>query len=90
MSTAYQKLSVYAKVLYTYMLREAHKSKKFFDTYEFSFSISTGMKYLNCSKPKIISCIEELITYGFIRRTNNSKYCKVTSTFCFSDFWKSQ
>lgn len=87
-SGAYMNLSVYAKTLYTYMLREAHKSKQFFDVGEFGFSISTGLKYLNCSKPKVIMCIEELIESGFIQRTNNSKYAKITSKFCFSDKWK--
>lgn len=88
MSTAYLRLNVYAKTLYTYMLREAHKHKRFFDTGEFKFSIATGIKYINCSKPKIIQCIDELCLYGFIKRTNNSRYSRTTSTFCFSDKWK--
>ena len=70
------------------MLREAHKDKQYYQTGEFKFSLALCQKYLNVKKPKSIKTINELITFGFIERTNNSKYTKQTSKFIFSDKWK--
>lgn len=87
-SKAYMSISNDAKTLYTYMLREAHKDKQYYQTGEFKFSLTLCQKYLNVKRPKSIKTINELITYGFIERVNNSKYTKQTSKFIFSDKWK--
>lgn len=82
-------LSGNAKALYLYMKLWAQKSREFYQTGEFTYSIALAEKVLNVSKPTAVKTIEELVNSGVIERTNNAKYTKTIAKFRFNDKWYS-
>ena len=89
-SNAFCSLSSDAKVLYIYMNDWAYHSKNYYNEHEFEFSLGLVQNILKVSLPTSVKLIKELLTGGFIERTNNSKYSKQVSKFKFSELWKNK